>query len=84
MSRVKSFSADEVAQMLSAQTAVIALIVEELSDNKMLDRERFIKRLYNALDVQGDPFGNQRKSAPIRHLLSVLENDTIRKEFDWD
>lgn len=72
------FSPSDIANMLGSQTVMFGVLVEELAQKGHIDRHRFIAKMYEAMALYGDAFGRDVKTAPMRHLISMLENDTLR------
>lgn len=72
------FSPNDIANMLGAQTLMFGVLVEELARNGQIDRHRFIEKIYEAMALYGDRFGKDVKTAPMRHLISMLEDDVLK------
>jgi hypothetical protein len=68
----------EVAELFAAQTAITHLIVEELSNSGVIDRRVFTNKLYDLLYKQASLYDDKpsSRSAPIRHLIHLLEEET--------
>lgn len=78
MPDIDPFTPEEIANMMGAQTVMFGVLVEELAAAGQIDRQRFINKMYDAMAMYGDKFGRDRKTAPFRHLLDMLENDALK------
>ena len=57
-----------------SQTAILTILINHLIARGAVDREKFIVELYDLLALTGsDPAANTTQ-APIKHLISNLEN----------
>ncbi|MBB2973938.1 hypothetical protein [Mesorhizobium sp. RMAD-H1] len=63
----------EIADLLAAQTALISVLFEELFKAGISDRREVVNRLYDLLEEQNAGKPPSNRSAPIRHLISILE-----------
>jgi len=68
----------EIAELFAAQTAIIHMILEQLADSGAINRRNIIQQLYNLLYKQAALHDDKpsSRSAPIRHLIHLLEKDT--------
>ncbi|WP_144865131.1 hypothetical protein [Mesorhizobium sp. J18] len=65
----------EIAELFAAQTAVMYSLVEELIAANVIDRDKYIKKLYDLLNKQAALYDDKpsSRSAPIRHLIRLIE-----------
>lgn len=68
----------EIAELFAAQTAITHLMIEELSNSGVIDKRIFTNKLYSLLSKQAALYDDKpsSRSAPIRHLIHLLEEDT--------
>lgn len=67
-----TFTRREVAALLASQTAMIAVLFEEVLASGGGDRTRLVNRLYElSVLADSDP---EYTSGPINHLISIVEN----------
>jgi len=67
-----TFTRHEVAALLASQTAIIAVLVDELVAPGDKDRMRLVNKLYDlAMLADSDP---EYASGPINHLISIVED----------
>ena len=68
----------EIAELFAAQTAIINLLCQEMIRSGLIDRGDLTNKLYALLDEQAAHHageGPSSRSAPIRHLISLIERD---------
>ena len=67
----------EIAELFAAQTALMSVLFEELFKAGASSRMEIVNKLYALLDEQNAGRPPTNRSAPIRHLISILENDSL-------
>ena len=74
----KPMTDNEIAGMLAAQTAIINLLCRELIQSGLVDQNDLTTKLYDLINRQATAYagkGPSARSAPIRHLISLIEKD---------
>lgn len=64
---------EKTAEIFAGYTAIIAVLVENLSEAGKLDQHRFVENLYDLLEAAHTQRPGSSYSAPIKHLISVIE-----------
>lgn len=64
----------DIAARSAVQTAVIAVVVEELISSNSIDRNSLTNRLYDLLSKFDASGGEFHHAGAIRHLIALIEN----------
>lgn len=74
-----TFTKKEVAEMMATYTAITAKLSEMLIQAGVLERDDWVNELYRLLNIQTQDYLDQpmnARSAPLKHLIHLLENDS--------
>lgn len=66
---------DDTIKKFAVQTAVLFVLIEELVENGVIEKQSLVNRLYELLQEFSETEEKLHNAGAIRHLISLLEGD---------